>query len=153
MELHVMSDTRLESTDAWQRAIDAEGFPLRLSPDVKFRMARGFFPALLRGKLTGFECFHDNAHKTQQFLGWSQFDHPWKFALGFRWIAREAEQLAAWMAGTAYARATGGVVFDPEQGKVLSPGEATDVVGQIERDAPLVEAAIHEIMRRLTSKT
>jgi hypothetical protein len=107
----------------------------------------------LHGRLTGFECFHDNAQETQDFLGSSHFDHAWKFALGFRWIGDMAELQAAWMAAAAYARAANGIVFDPQEGKVFTPGEAVEVVHQIQRDMPRMDAAMREIMRRLTSKT
>lgn len=42
MEIHVLSDRRLPSVAAWQQAIDAEGFDLKLDPDVA-RAISGLF--------------------------------------------------------------------------------------------------------------
>jgi len=60
MEVHVFSDTRLPSIAAWQQAIDAEGFDLKLDPEVELATASGFLPAKLRGKKSGFEIYHDD---------------------------------------------------------------------------------------------
>jgi hypothetical protein len=98
---------------------------------------------------TGFECYHDNAMETMSFLGKENFDHPWSFALGFRWIGDSAELQAAWMAATAYAAATGGIVFDHEEGKVLTPQEAREVVRDIVRDLPAMETILREVMKKL----
>jgi hypothetical protein len=43
MELHVLSNRRLSSIAEWQRAIGAQGFPLRLAADVQFASADGGF--------------------------------------------------------------------------------------------------------------
>ncbi len=150
MELHVLSDRRLGSIAEWQRAIDAEGFPLRLAADVDLAQANGFLPARLRSKQTGFECFHDRADETMDFLGRINFDHPWKFALGFRWIGDPAELEAVWMAAAAYAVATGGIIFDPQETEVFTPVRARETVRQIERDVIKIEAMRAEIVRRFS---
>jgi hypothetical protein len=54
MELHVLSDRPLNSVAEWQRAIDREGFQLRLSSDIQFATASGMLPVTLEGKQTGF---------------------------------------------------------------------------------------------------
>ena len=141
MELEVLSDRRLALTAEWQRAIDVERFPLKLDPAVSFDDVRELFPATLGGRQTGFECFHDDADNTMKELGEENFTYRWRFALGFRWLGSSVDELqAAWMAATAYAGATGGVVFDCESGKVLSLQQARDAVGGIVRDAGIDQA-------------
>ena len=56
------------------------------------------------------------------------FGHRWKHVLAFRWGADFAACLSAYMAATAYAKATDGVVFDPQEGEVLTPPKALEVV-------------------------
>jgi len=136
IEASVLSDRSLSSTEEWQRAIDAEGFPLRLDATVVLSEADGFFPAYLGGKLTGFECHHDDA--AEMIANYPEFDFgkPWKHAIGFRVGGNFTELYAAYMAAAAYARATDGVVWDGESGEVMSPDRAAEVTRDIERDLP-----------------
>jgi hypothetical protein len=153
MEMHVLSDRRLNSIAEWQRAIDAETFPLRLDSSVQFNSAEGFLPSRLVDKITGFECYHDDANHTMNFLGVSNFGHRWKYALGFRWRGDAAELQAAWMAATAYAAATGGIVFDHEEGKVFTPPQARETVRDIVRDLPAMEAILQEIKKKFAARS
>jgi len=148
MEMHVLSDRRLASIAEWQRAIDIEGFPLQLSSDVRLDTAQGFLPSRLANKHTGFECYHDNAIETMKFLGQNNFGQRWAFALGLRWIGDPTELQAAWMAATAYARATGGIIFDHQEGRAFTPLQALEVIRAIERDLPAFEQAIREIAKK-----
>jgi len=152
MELHVFSSRRLNSTAEWQRAIDAQGFPLRLAADVQFASADGFFPAKLENQQTGFECYHDNAKETVRFLGVGNFDTIWKYALGFRWRGDFTELEAAWMAATAYAAATNGIIFDHEEGKTFTPQQGCDLVARFISERPLVKSLMEEIEREFSSK-
>jgi len=119
MELWILSDRCLVTIDEWQRAIDAEGFSLRLSDEVSLNTMNGFLPSHLRGKLTGFECGGCDANAVRDDHPGIDFGHDWKYALALRWLgSRRDEMQAAWMAATAYTRATDGVVFDELDGKV-----------------------------------
>lgn len=104
-----------------------------------------------RDRETGFECHHDDAPEIQAFSGLQRPARPRSFALGFRFVGDVAELMAAWMAATAYAAATAGVVFDPQEGRGFTPDEADEVVRRLERDATRV-AALKEIERRLRSR-
>lgn len=154
MELHVLSDRRLASIAEWQHAIDAEGFPLVLAADVDLAMARGFLPATLQGRQSGFESYDDDAARTLDFLGRNHFDRPWRHALGFRWLGSRFDELeTAWMAATAYAAATAGIVFDHEEGKVFTPAEARETVRTIQRDRPATEAIMQQVKDRFSTST
>jgi hypothetical protein len=136
IEISVLSDRRLQSTADWQQAIEAEGFPLRLDPTVKLDEAGGFFPAHFGEKLTGFECYHDDATEMIETYSDIDFGHRWAHALGLRIGGDYDELRASFMAATAYARATGGVVWDGESGEVMSPDRAAEVTREIDRDTP-----------------
>jgi hypothetical protein len=57
------------------------------------------------------------------------------------------------MAATAYARATAGVVYDPQDNRLYTASEALTGVHQMERDWPAMKAAVQEVTRKLTIKS
>ena len=119
-ELHVLSDRRLISFAEWQQAIDAEAFPLRLETGSEFLTAKGFVPARLQGEQAGFELFHDDATELASAYASFDFGQSWVYALSMRWGANLNALRSGWMAASAYAAATNGLLFDPEQGRMFS---------------------------------
>jgi hypothetical protein len=57
------------------------------------------------------------------------------------------------MAATAYARATSGIVFDPQEGKVFNPAEALKVIKDMERTRPEAEGALRSFVQQLSAKS
>jgi hypothetical protein len=51
------------------------------------------------------------------------------------------------MAATAYAKATNGVVYDEETGKIRTVAEARTVIKQIEREMPQIETMLRELLK------
>jgi hypothetical protein len=147
MEIHALSDRQLTSIAEWQQAIDAEGFGLRLSAARPFESLKGFLPAHSGEEKTGFECYHDDARELLAAYSAFDFGRPWKFVLSFRWSANLAACLAAYMAATAYAKATDGVVFEAEESRILAPQQALDCTRQIEKDLPAVQAELDRMAR------
>ena len=68
----------------------------------------------LRSELTGFECYREDV-RTSEIRFRISISREWKFVLIFVWLgSKENELLAAWMAATAYAQATDGMILDGE---------------------------------------
>lgn len=150
MELWVLSDKQIDSIAEWQTAIDAEGFPLILSSERQLEEIGGFLPAHLRGEPTGFECSHWSAAEFMREMSTIDFGRAWKYVLAFRWRGNFNELRAAWIAGSAYARATDGVVFDDQEGKIRNALEALDIA-RIEYEAPDpdVGSSVDKVLREL----
>jgi hypothetical protein len=136
MELFVLSDKQMNSVADWQIAIEKEGYPLWLSGAEPMEALNGFLPALLRDTKTGFECNLWPAEDFMREISDVDFGHKWKYLLALRWGSNLNQVPAVWMAATAYAKATNGVVFDEEQGKIRSAEDAQTVVENIEREMP-----------------
>jgi hypothetical protein len=150
MEIYVLSDKELRSIAEWQAAIDAEGYPLQLDPDVEFETHWGFLPAHLRGNLTGFECDHFPADEFMREMSDVDFGHDWKYALAFRWRGDFNEMRAALIASSAYAKATDGVVFDDQEGKVRNAAEALKEARiDYESPDPDAGAVVDKVLRNL----
>lgn len=152
MELWVFSDKQLSTIAEWQAAIDAQGYPLKLDDSRPLETFKGFLPAHLRGDSTGFECYHDDVGKLISGNSDINFGRSWRYVLAFRWVGSKVnEQRAAWMAGTAYAHATDGVVFDDQEGKLRNATQARDVVRDVERETPEIDrkALVDQVLRDL----
>jgi ketopantoate reductase len=86
-------------------------------------------------------------------LGAEKFNHRWRFALGFRWLGSRMDELqATWMAAAAYAAATDGVVFDCENGEILTAQQARHAVREIIRDLPRMTALLENIKQEFSKK-
>ena len=53
------------------------------------------------------------------------------------------------MAATAYATATKGVVFDPQEGKLLPPQDALAATRMIEKERPAYEQMMRDVLNKL----
>uniref|UniRef100_Q07I66 Uncharacterized protein n=1 Tax=Rhodopseudomonas palustris (strain BisA53) TaxID=316055 RepID=Q07I66_RHOP5 len=148
MELYVLSDEQLPSIEAWQQAIDAAGFSLRLSTERPFAALRGALPVMLGDRATSFECDHWSAATLMAEMPDVAFGQGWSYALAFRWGADFDAGAATYMAASAYATATGGRVFDCAEGKLISPQRAGDIAREFEQSGPLVEEAVRRAMEK-----
>lgn len=151
MEIFALSDRRLNSIGEWQRAIDADKFALQLSAETPFAQLSGFLPVRYDNIPSGFECDHWEPRAVMDEDPSVAFGHSWKYALAFRFGGRPGELESAWMAATAYARATAGVVFDTEENRIFQPDEAARLVRKIESNRANIdhEAIQKEILRRV----
>lgn len=149
MEIYVLSDHRLNSLAEWQRAINAEHFPfpLQLLANNSIADLGGFLPAHYERMKAGFECDYWDPRSIMADHPQIEFGHSWKYALAFRFGARKGELESAWIAATSYARATRGVVFDTEEGKIFKPDEAVRLVRKIESNRSL-RATVDERIRQ-----
>jgi hypothetical protein len=152
MEVWVLSDSQLKSVVEWQRAIDAEGYPLQLHEDMDFGDLRGFFPMQLRGERAGCECYHDPADELIKANPHVDFGHAWKYALGFRWGASLKAMQSAWMAATAYAAATNGIVIDDQELKIRTAQESRREVDDIVRGIPRMEEILRNFRASLAAR-
>jgi hypothetical protein len=50
------------------------------------------------------------------------------------------------MAAAAYAKATDGIVFDTEEGRIFTPQQAVDYTRQMEKDLPAVQAELDRML-------
>ena len=135
IEIYALSDRRLASIAEWQQAIDREGIDLRLDTSRPFEELSGHLPAHRGEQHAGFECDHWEADEIIEGYGDVDFGHRWKENLAFRLGGNSWALWGAYAAATAYARAAGGVVFDPQAGEVMTPDRAAEVTRQVVPDA------------------
>jgi hypothetical protein len=133
MEILVLSDRTLDTLEHWQQCISAHGVPLELPVETAIHDLKGFLPVRSEGQATGFECDHSPANEVMEIYGDVDFGRLWKHALAFNWHGPD-EGLAAYQAAAAYAEATHGIVFDPQDGVVMDPRRAFGVAEKMKAD-------------------
>jgi hypothetical protein len=106
----------------WAAALSAAGFPMEMDPDFDVDTATGFRPCRFRGTLTGFEyrsCPLTECDRTELGLpGWCDFSVT--LAAG----AAAWEIPTAWVAASVLCHLSGGLLVDPQVGKMYSAREA-----------------------------
>ncbi len=149
MQICVLSDERINSIAQWQNAIEAEGFPLRLSDaDPKRNLV-----ANLRDEETSIEYDVHDFNELKDAYKHVNFGRNWKYAIAFTWSFDFVEEIATWMAATAYARATNGVIFDEQEGKSFSPEESKKIAREIKQRRPKMEAVLQNFIDGLSART
>ena len=136
IEIFVLSDRRLASMAEWQQAINQEGFNLRLDTSRPIEALGGHLPVQRGEQDAGFECDHFDPAEIldDENLADIDFGHRWTHLLAFRFGGDFHALWGAFAAAAAYARATGGVVFDGESGEVLQPDNAAEIARSVEPD-------------------
>jgi len=79
------------------------------------------------------------------------FGHEWTQALAFRWGGNIHSTPAAHMAGSAYAKATNGIVFDCEQGKLLTPQDSLKMARDLLDEIPKMEEALRIVLEQINT--
>jgi hypothetical protein len=149
MQICVLADSRLGSIEEWQKSIDAEGFPLRLSDDDPNRN----LVARLREEETEIEYDIHDFQELKDTYKSVNFGRDWKYTIAFTWSSDFAEEIAAWMAATGYARAVDGVIFNEQEGKLFTPSEAAQIVRDIEQRQPDMETILRSVVQRLSAES
>jgi hypothetical protein len=149
MQICVLAHSCLGSIAEWQKAIDAEGFPLGLSDADPTRN----LAAQLPHEETSIEYGIYDFGELKSTYKRVNFGHEWKYVIAFTWSSDFSEEIAAWMAATAYARAVEGVIFDEQEGKLFTPDESVKIVREIERRRPEMEAALRSFVQQLLPKS
>ncbi len=152
MTIYVLSD-RLHSIAEWQAAVDAEAFPLRFAPDEPHGEAAGNLRILLRDQETEIECDFVDFDELKQTYPHVDFGRDWKYVLAFTWSTKIMQARATWLAATAYARAAAGVVFDAQEGKLLTAAQSLGIVQEIERSLPDIEVMFEELAQQRSAKS
>lgn len=152
MEVLVFSDRRLSSMGEWQRSIDSEHLGILLPTDASIDELRGYLPVHRNQKRTGFECHHYDAAEMMAFCQGVNFDHPWTQCLCFIWASDFDEALAAYMASAAYAKATEGIIYEPEDNVIMSPHEALALARRLEGELPKAKQIVADVVKKLSAR-
>lgn len=144
VETHVVFfRTRLLRVSEWNQFIEDAGFGLVLDETCDPETQLGFWPCELDGDECGFEFSIDPANAdelAEHGLALNDGDSVATFATRSQWL----DNVAASIGAALLAKATGGVVIQPDGARTVSADEAlksaTALVGSESQDEELLEA-------------
>ncbi|TXM90588.1 hypothetical protein FV232_13195 [Methylobacterium sp. WL30] len=139
MEAYAFCARPIKSIEDWQASIDALGFDLRLRSARDLADHRGHLPALWRGREAGLEfgaCAFAELAETYDDI---DLGGPWPYAYAF-YFAALPSCVGTWLALAACLTLTDGVAFDPQEGRILRPGEAARYAQDTENEVDRIES-------------
>jgi hypothetical protein len=149
MELMVLSDRRLPSIAYWQDAIATEGLRVTLLTELPLGKLDGFVPVRSNDTMTGFECYHCDAREIFEQYADMRFGRSWRNGFIFRWGGDFDACVAVYAAAAAYAKASDGVLFDPQEGLLMSWQEALAEITRMRQEFKKWSALPRTIAERI----
>ena len=124
---------KLPTLQAWQTAIDSHGFKVALDPSGDFTDHDGFWPAKYQGRAAGFEL--SNASPDEALEDYPEVEGKFDIAFSFVTDSNMDEACSSWLAASALAHLTGGVLLDDSSGDAIPGADALEWARELEKTA------------------
>ncbi len=125
MEIHVLFRGKLPTKAALQTALRELGFPFSIKPATgSLERQKGYMPMLLNKDDTGVEFDVFEGRDAVEEIGGEDVDPQFDRVGNFRWGGDETEGAAALCSAAALASILDGVVFEEQEGRLLTAEEA-----------------------------
>lgn len=152
MEIYLLTDEAVPSTQAWQAAIDALGFDVRFvderplqTKDIRLRVECKGKPVLMELEESSLAGVRDT------FPEVAFPDHVTCVHVLY-WSKTLEGGLAAYQAAAAYLGLVKGLMIDTEEGKLKTPDSAIDLARNMSAEMPVLESAMAEILAKIVAK-
>jgi hypothetical protein len=137
MEIHVLFRGKLPTKAALQTALRELGFPFSIKPATgSLERQDGFMPMLLNREETGAEFDVFEGRAAVEEIGGKDVDPRFERVANFRWGGSMHECASAVCGAAALGKLVDGVVFDDEEGKLLSIEQAIAAARQVIAEVP-----------------
>lgn len=152
MEIYLLTNEAVPSTQAWQKAIDALGFDVRFLDEQSLRTNEIRLRAECKGKPVLMELERSSLAKVRDAIPDIAFPDNVANVHALYWNKTLEGGLAAYLAAAAYLGLVGGLMIDTEEAKLKTPDQATELARKMAADMPMLEAAMAEILAKITAK-
>lgn len=145
MEIYLLSDRDVPSTQAWQKGIYALGFDVRFLDDkplqareVRLRSEYSKMPVLV-------ELSQSNLAELREVFPRVAFPEHIKHVHILRWSISFEGTIAAYQAAAAYVGLVKGMMIDSEEGKLKSPDGAIERARGMATDVAVAQEALFKL--------
>jgi hypothetical protein len=152
MEIYLLTNEAVPTTQAWQKAIEALGFDVRFLKEQSLRAKETPLPAEIQGKTILLELLQTNLNDLRETFPGTTFPEHVGHVHILRWSMTLEGVAAAHQAAAAYLGLVKGLMIDTEEGKLKTPDEAIELARRVTADIVVAEAALRKIVSERTSK-
>lgn len=145
MEIYLLTDATVPTTHAWQSAIDALGFDVRLLDDkslqtkeVRLRAEYLKMPVLM-------EISRSSVAELRETFSRVAFPEHIAHVHILRWSISFEGTIAAYQAAAAYVGLVKGLMIDSEEGKLKTPDQTIELARGMAADMAVAQDALFKL--------
>jgi hypothetical protein len=152
MEIYLLTDATVPTTQAWQSAIDALGFDVRFVDEVSLEADEIRLRAECKGKPVLMELERVSLARVRDTFPDVAFPDHVSCVHALYWSKTLEGGLAGYQAAAAYLGLVKGLMIDTEEGKLKTPESAIELARKMTAEMPALEAAMAEILSKMAAR-
>lgn len=152
MEIYLLTDEEVPTTQAWQKAIDALEFDVRFVDEQSLHADEVRLRAACKDKPVLMELERTSLAKVRETFPDVAFPDDVACVHALHWSKTLEGGLAAYQAAAAYLGLVKGLMIDTEEGKLKTPDDAIELARKMAAEMPMLEAAMAEILAKIVAK-
>ncbi len=153
MEIYLLTDEAVPTTQAWQAAVDALAFDIRFVDEQSLQANEVRLRAECKGKPVLVELERAGLARVCAIFPDVAFPDHVSCVHALYWNKTLEGGLAAYQAAAAYLGLVNGLMIDTEEGKLKTRDEAIELARKMSAEMPMLEAAMAEILAKIAVKS
>lgn len=152
MEIYLLTNATVPTTQAWQEAIDALGFDVRFVDERSLQTKKIQMRVECKGKAVLMELEESSLAKVHDMFPEVAFPDRVTCVQVLYWSKTLEGGLAAYQVAAAYLGLVKGLMIDTEEGQLTSPDGAIDLARKMSAEMPMLEEAMAKILAKIAAK-
>lgn len=152
MEIYLLTDEAVPTTQAWQKGIDALRFDVRFVDDQALQANEVRLRVVCKDKPVLMELERTSLARLRKTFPDVAFPDGVACVHALYWNKTLEGGLAAYQAAAAYLGLVKGLMIDTEEGKLKTPDGAIELARKMTAEMPMLEAAMADILAKIVSK-
>jgi len=142
MEIYLLSDQEMPSTQAWQKAVDALGFDVRFLDDKPLQTKEARLRVEYLKTPVLMELSRSGLGELREVFPRVAFPEHVTHVHILRWSISFEGTIAAYQAAAAYVGLVKGLIIDSEEGKLRTPDGAIELARGMAADVAVAQEAL-----------
>jgi hypothetical protein len=152
MEIYLLTDAVVPTTQVWQEAIHALKFDARFVDERPLQAGEIRLRVECKGKPVLFEIERVSLARVRKTFPDVAFPDHVSHVHALYWSKTLEGGLAAYQAAAAYLGLVKGLMIDTEEGKLKTPDGAIELARKMSMEMPMLEAALADILAKIAAK-